>query len=126
MSEPLSSLDAVLTEIADERARQDAKWGEQNHPLISLGLDGIHRRRPFDAAIRTATWYDVPTATQARSACQANGPAEDDNWAAILLEEFCEFLEAAAMRDEATARRELVQVAAVAAAAIEAMDRRPT
>jgi hypothetical protein len=44
MSEPLSSLDAVLTEIADERARQDAKWGEQNHPLISLGLDGIHRR----------------------------------------------------------------------------------
>ena len=38
MSEPLSSLDAVLTEIADERARQDAKWGEQNHPLISLGL----------------------------------------------------------------------------------------
>jgi hypothetical protein len=22
----------VLAEIADERARQDAKWGEQNHP----------------------------------------------------------------------------------------------
>jgi hypothetical protein len=42
------------------------------------------------------------------------------------LEEFCEFLEAAALGDESSARQELVQLGAVAAAAIEAMDRRKT
>src|SRR4051812_42227246 len=29
----------VLGEIADERRRQDAKWGEQNHPDLAPDLD---------------------------------------------------------------------------------------
>jgi hypothetical protein len=120
-SVPLSGRDIVLTEIADERTAQDAKWGEQNHPLISRMLADIADER--DAATKAAILYQVPTAHTARLACQLNEPGNDD-WAAILLEEYCEFLEAAAMRDEPGARAELVQLGAVAAAAVEAMDRR--
>lgn len=77
----------VLHEVADERVRQDARWGEQNH------LDFV--------------------------------------WTAILGEEVGEVNEAilegtfgdAPMRH---VRDELVQVAAVAVAWIEAIDRRHT
>lgn len=123
---PLSSLDTVLTEVADERARQDAKWGERNHPLIAPDVSADLAQVPGRAGFVSryvAAFYRVPTASAARLSCQANEP-EDDNWAAILLEEFCEFLEAAALGDESSARQELVQLGAVAAAAIEAMDRR--
>lgn len=125
MSQPLSSLDIVLVEIADERGRQDAKWGEQNHPLVDPDVIEWVRGAPSAGIVQRAIaqFYGVPTAELARKRCQANGP-EQDNWAAILLEEFCEFLEAAGLGDDMAARAELVQLGAVAAAAVEAMDRR--
>jgi hypothetical protein len=119
MSEPLSSLDAVLTEIADERARQDAKWGEQNHPLVDARIPTLDSPRES-----VASFYMVPTAEWAREECQQAARDSRVTWADILLEEFCEFLEAAALGDEMGARAELVQLGALAAAAIEAMDRR--
>lgn len=92
----------VLAEVANERGRQDATWGEQNHP------DGTGRpgSREF--------------ADYVRALCKANGPAED-NWRDILYEEVAE---AFAETDPAKLRAELIQVAAVAVNWIGAIDRR--
>lgn len=91
-----------IADLAAERARQDAKWGEQNHP------DGTGR----PGSRHLADW--------ARAVCQANGPGQD-NWHDILQEEY---YEAMAETDWPKLRKELVEVAAVAAQWIEAGDRR--
>jgi NTP pyrophosphatase (non-canonical NTP hydrolase) len=75
----------TLGDVSNERARQDAKWGEQNH--------------------------------------------DDGTWGLILGEEFGETCEAALAvafgnADPNRVREELVQVAAVAVAWIECIDRR--
>ena len=92
----------VLYEVARERSRQDAKWGEQNHH------DGTGRAG------------DRFQAEMAREICKANGPGQD-NWRDILTEEVHE---AYAETDPAKLRAELVQVAAVAVAWVESIDRR--
>lgn len=93
----------ALADIADERERQDDTWGEQNHE------DG------------TGGKYDVILRDAARNACQREAEAGHPTWRSILFEEVAE---AFAETDPAKLRAELVQVAAVAAAWIEAMDRR--
>jgi hypothetical protein len=92
----------VLVEIVKERAAQDAKWGEQNHP------DGTN--------LQNDGWR-----THARTQCQRAAAEGRVTWAPILQEEF---VEALAETDPAKLRAELVQVAAVATAWIEAIDRR--
>lgn len=69
----------ALTEVVTERARQEQKWGEQNHA--------------------------------------------PDRWMTILGEEFGEACKGALEQDWDNYREELVQVAAVAVAAIECLDR---
>ena len=69
----------VLNEVASERARQDAKWGEQNH-------------HPY-------------------------------KWLVILGEEYGEACRGAYEKSRSSYRTELLQVAAVAVAAIESLDR---
>ncbi len=32
----------ILVDVLTERARQDAKWGEQNHPTVPAGFDPVH------------------------------------------------------------------------------------
>jgi hypothetical protein len=94
---------SVLSEVAAERVRQDAKWGEQNHP------DG------------TGMNYQRALAEEERRTCQAAFRNGRGTWRHVLAEEF---FEAMAEKDPAALRAELVQVAAVAAAWIEAIDRR--
>lgn len=93
----------VLAEIAQERTRQDAKWGEQNHP------DG------------TGAPGSAEVADSAREACDRAAEHGVAFWSLILLEEVSE---AIAESDPAALRGELVQVAAVAVNWIEAIDRR--
>lgn len=93
----------ILKEIAAERARQDTKWGEQNHPD---GTGGIGR---------------TMDAQSARQECQRQFAEGDGNWLVILEEEIAE---AFAETGPTKLRHELVQVAAVAVAWIEAIDRR--
>lgn len=69
----------VLSEVKDERAFQNKKWGEQNH--------------------------------------------NHDRWMVILMEEVGEAAREAYESNAARYRAELVQVAAVAVAAIESLDR---
>ena len=76
---PLPAVGA-LQDIMEERARQEAKWGEQNH--------------------------------------------YPHTWLVILGEEFGEACQAALEERFADYRKELVQVAAVAIAAIECIDRK--
>ncbi|MFE2941006.1 NUDIX hydrolase [Streptomyces sp. NPDC059255] len=93
----------VLAEIASERRRQDDKFGEQNHP------DGTGQHpEQIDADV-------------ARMACQQAADGGYLDWLHILREEVAEAL---AESDPARLRAELVQVAAVAAAWVEAIDRR--
>lgn len=92
----------ILNEIAGERRAQDAERGEQNWPLGTSHARYIEQanrfRRQCDHATEqgTVTWFD------------------------ILREEVYEF---AAEADPAKARVELIQVAAVATAIVEFIDR---
>jgi hypothetical protein len=93
----------VLGEVRRERVLQDLKWGEQNHP------DG------------TGTVGSFALAELLRDACDNEHRSGKGTWATILAEEIGE---AFAEEDEDRLRAELVQVAAVAAAWVEAIDRR--
>lgn len=101
--------DKVLQEISAERDAQDAEWGEQNHHDLSQGNPDFDR-----------DWYRQKaevwkTENARRLAAGVYG------WDGVLQEEVYEAL---AEKDPAKLRAELVQVAAVAAAWIEAIDRR--
>lgn len=97
----------VLMDVRRERNRQDKKWGPQNYEDFSS--------RQFDA--RTV----VPGATWIKNLVALCAEAGDLTWAAVLLEEVAEAFEA---KDDRDLRAELVQVAAVAVAWIEAIDGR--
>jgi hypothetical protein len=96
----------VLSEVAVERLRQDQKWGQQNHPDGDLGGTG------WVLAARESKWQN-----------DEDAKAGGESWVNILLEEVYEAL---AETDPAKLRQELTQVAAVAVAWIEAIDRRKT
>jgi hypothetical protein len=112
----VSATEDVLAEVLDERIRQIAKWGEQNHP------DGTGTDTHWLANIPVSSpgWSAVELANFFRARCKANGP-ERDNYLDILMEEIAE---AFAEDEPATLRAELVQVAAVAVQWVEAIDRR--
>jgi len=94
----------VLLDIRLERDAQDRRWGEQNHPDGTGG--------PPDLAARDIT----------RKACDEAHQMGRGTWRHILDEEVAE---AYAEYDPVLLRAELIQVAAVAAAWAEAIDRRP-
>jgi hypothetical protein len=95
----------VIAEIVQERYRQNAKWGVQNHPD---GTGGEDRKEAADLA---RLFTDVSSKLGRLT------------WMHILREEM---LETFAETEPTRIRAELVQVAAVAAAWIEAIDRRIT
>lgn len=102
----------VLAQVAVERLRQDVKWGEQNHP----DLGGV----AFFGAKRTIFAGDAEFWKKENA---ARAERDQLGWDGILLEEV---FEALAEEDPAALREELLQVAAVAVAWVEAIDRRTT
>lgn len=98
----------VLNEVAQERTKQNAKWGEQNHP-------NLHEEssRVLFVFASLANHYRTLNDLAAK-----DGTLE---WTGILLEEV---YEAISESDDNALRAELIQVAAVAVAWIEALDRR--
>jgi hypothetical protein len=106
---------AVLHEVHDERLRQDEKWGEQNH------LDGTGPNHPLCYFPKLPDMASC--AANARTVTDLRAKRGDVTWLDILTEEF---FEAMAETDPAKLRAELVQVAAVATAWVEAIDRRTT
>lgn len=93
----------ILDEVETERYAQDEKWGQQNHP------DG------------TGGAYFAGEAVVYRNVCDHAHKVGQGTWRHILREEV---YEAFAESDPAKLRTELIQVAAVAAAWVEAIDRR--
>lgn len=97
---------SVLNEIKAERERQDAKWGEQNHPNGTGGPTKAQR---------------IELANLAKLACDTAAKQGKLTWNHILTEEM---MEAIAEDDAALLRAELVQVAAVTVSWIQAIDRK--
>lgn len=93
-----------FVDAAVERRAQDKKWGEQNHPDFA------------------SMSYPIHSAADCRQSCQAAFARGEGNWYSILLEEVAE---AGEERDNPEAlREELIQVAAVALAWVDCIDRR--
>lgn len=97
----------VLGEVSEERVRQECLWGEQNHPMgtgAEVNLFGYQIKDLLDFVT------------------SFNDDNDNPFWGTILLEEVLEAL----IEPEGSPdlRKELTQVAAVAVAAIEDLDRR--
>jgi len=94
----------VLLEVLGERAKQDRKWGEQNHGSVHLGSQGM-----------------IASADRARKLCDQLAACGQIAWEDVAIEELAEAIEATSDLER---RKELVQCAAVLVAWIECIDRR--
>lgn len=109
------SIATLFAELAQERARQDEKWGEQNHPSVRL-------RQGSGNFAGSAICQDlgIPSEGRTKELCKLHVNRGDLSWADIALEEFAEAVSAP---DDKLRREELVQLAAVVLAWIECLDR---
>jgi hypothetical protein len=108
MTTPLTT-EQYEDEVRAERARQDVKWGQRNHP------DGTG---PNPSGFFT---FRDDYVEAARTECDRSFVRGRGSWRHILAEEVAE---AFAEADPLKLRAELVQVEAVARAWREAIDRR--
>ncbi|MCZ2837171.1 hypothetical protein [Modestobacter sp. VKM Ac-2985] len=116
----------VIEELLAERARQDAKWGEQNHPDLRPGLAhylGLPAGHTPDV-VDVADYYGLPTSDEAKILTDTTAAEGNGSWVAIATEELAEALEAFALGDELAGRAEVVQLAAVCIQWVQAIDRR--
>lgn len=107
----------IFNDIEEERERQDKKFGEQNWPDLDPVL--VETRR---GPSRHADDLEIPTAIRAKQLVGFAAARKELCWGKILVEEVAEAVEAAA--NKTNLREELIQVAAVAVAWIEAIERR--
>lgn len=99
----LTAFDTIMDEVRQERARQDVRFGVQNHPNgTSPQFKGL--------------------ADSARNATRKAATEQRVTWMHIAKEEFWE---AMAESDRHALRAELVQLVAVGVAWIECIDRNP-
>jgi len=100
-----------LRDIIGERVKNRARWGVQDHPSVH----GVPHGMP------NTFIYDIPSEQTTKNRCHGKARRGTLTWADILLEEFAEAVDAP---NEVARHAELVQVAAVALAWIECIDRR--
>jgi hypothetical protein len=117
---------AIFEEIDAERQRQDARWGEQNHPMIPADLETEARAHGTVPAFFACHVLGIDDAKAARDECDREHKAGRGTYTHILVEEAAEFVEACVLHGETSdeARAELVQTVAVGVAMIEAIDRK--
>lgn len=135
-SEVAAARSAIYARIEAERVRQDAKWGEQNHPdvdrvLTDRGPSTYHgMTSPGGCSpARMAEEYGIPTESRAKASCDGAARLGQCTWAHIAVEELAEVIHAATLAQqgrgpEEHVDKELVQLAAVVTAWIEARGRR--
>lgn len=102
----------VAFDLADERARQDEKWGDDRD---------LPDFDPRIGAMPKARFYDLPSEREAQDLCENASRTGNGNWGVIVVEEVAEAFNTDNVED---LRTELVQVAASVVAWIEAIDRR--
>ncbi|MBN7828357.1 hypothetical protein J5H37_02315 [Stenotrophomonas maltophilia] len=113
----LSPSQSVLAEVAQERARQEAKWGQQNHVDWTPTLAATDLAGAWPAGV--GDHFKFITDYKAKGA-----EGHRLGYFDILMEEVAEAHDEAREGDTIATRAELVQVAAVAVAWIECIDRR--
>lgn len=104
----------LIKEIIAERTRQDYLWGEQNHPILDQALIG---RKPS----RMCEEYEIPSESRAKMMYNISVQEKNTTYMHILIEEVSEAASCGSNITEL--RKELIQVAAVAIAMIESLDR---
>ncbi|OKI45132.1 hypothetical protein [Micromonospora sp. CB01531] len=104
-----NDINDVLREVRSERYAQDAQWGTQDHPMLpAQGMEWIY----VDNYRHDAEQWKVTNGYRNENGALA--------WDGILLEEVYEAL---SETDPAKREAELVQVAAVAVAAVQSSRR---
>ena len=108
-------------DVLAERERQDFKWGEQNHPIV-----GKTARRGFTIPKKECERLGILGADEARERCDRAHRNGEGTYTHIIIEEVAEAIEAGVEHGEASdeSREEWVQVAAVALAIVECIDRK--
>ena len=126
----------IFDRVNQERVRQDAKWGEQNHPDVGRVLTdrGPSEYRGMTSPggcspARMAEEYGIPTESRAKANCDGAAKIGQCTWAHIAVEELAEAVHAATLAQQGRGSEEevdaeLVQLAAVVTAWIEARGRR--
>lgn len=113
MSREVTARIDVINDVLAEREKQDAKWGEQNHPN---GTGPNKLPMPYNSG----SWSASFAAEQLTIMTNAAAESGYVTFLHILREEV---FEAFAEDDPAKLRAELIQVAAVAVQWAEAIDR---
>ena len=104
----------IFDEITAERQKQETKWGRQDHPILDPDLIG---RSPD----RMCEEYEIPTEGRAKQQTDVMALRGTQTYMHILVEEVSE---AASCDSNVEAlRKELIQIASVAVAMIESLDR---
>lgn len=101
-----------MTEVSLERDRQEEKWGQQNWPSFDSPLETI--------SDRLAAHGICFTEDEARANCETASNEGRLTYSRIFMEEV---VEAMSTTNVADLRKELIQVAAVAVAWAESLDR---
>ena len=101
---------SIYTEIIEERARQEARWGQQNHDLVDYTYtpEGMNR------------CYEILSEERAKYLCESSVRHGNLTWGHIIVEELVEALCAKTVKEQ---REELIQCGAVIVAMIESLDR---
>lgn len=109
---------SVLQEVLAERQRQESKWGQQNHPWR---MDFAEPEEDFVEPLDSWFLHEQPrNADEAKELVEAWSEVGILAYCDILMEEVVEALDEPNIKK---VREELIQVAAVAVAAIESIDR---
>ncbi len=114
----LEKLAGIMLEVADERKRQDLKWGEQNHPSVDQVLTD---RKGGCTPERMAEEYELPSENRAKQMTDNAMEKGTITFAHIAVEEL---VEAVCSENDTKRRVELVQLGAVILQWIEAIDRK--
>lgn len=115
---------SVLAEVLKERNRQDEKWGQQNHPdkikdaYDESDLSNEKKNYAFDKWI--SAFGSCLSEKDVKLAVNSDAENGLSSWEGILTEEYAEVVDA----DDSELDEELIQLAAVAVAWVEARRRR--
>lgn len=108
---------SVLTEVLKERERQHEKFGEQNWDCLAPYIQETYGEHGKSMMTK---YYRVKSEREAKEVCDLRFKNGIGTWADILLEEVSE---AISEYDIVKRRAEVIQIAAVAVAWAESIDR---
>lgn len=111
----------VLAEIANERTRQNNRWGQQDHDDHLPVTWEQQQTLMMEYGILAQKFKEIHANAAEKLTAMGRPPGRTSAWDVILLEEVYETV---CEDSPERIREELVQVAAVAVAWIEALDRR--